>query len=271
MAVAGLLAVMSGGLALVLLMGRVLRPTRAAVPSADTARVQPEQRTSLAPAMPSEPAVPTVPAVTGVPAVPSGVAAELHLRDGRTLHGIVDLVTPSDVFLHDAESGLPYGMPLVFVRDLRSPDGRVLWAPRVEDGADTTSVAAVDLRARGVGGEYRVTVRAASVDGDESCRAEPRWQAGRSWTERVRHGAMDDTASMPDRPGVRLHLAADGRFAAGPATGVSDATQWWFAMRGRFAPAGFTATTDLRTATTLKWRKVQRCRVRADLAAVRVR
>jgi hypothetical protein len=273
-AVVGLVAVIAGLFAVMLLGGRLLRPRRAVAPAVvDVAASDDTAAGASTPPALSAAAPQAQSRDTAVPlTVPTGMVAALSLRDGRTLRGVVDLVTPSDVFLHEAESGLPYGMPLVFVRALRALDGRVLWS--APDSALTTAAAAavpVDLRARGVGGDYRVIVRSASVDGDAACKAEPQWQVGRSWIERVDHHAPDDSASMPERRGVTIRLAADGRFAAGPTTGVQHATQWWFAMRGRFAPAGFTATTDLRTATTLKWRKVQRCQVRADLAAVRVR
>jgi hypothetical protein len=277
--VLGLVLMMAMLLGVILVAARTVRPRTSAAQGAVPAEPRAESPAVPADAPPAATEAPvgpapsaTAPAASPVapPDLAAGVSAELRLRDGRTLKGVVDLVTASDIFVHDPVSGLPYGMPLVFVRDVRRENGEVVWRSPSSASVQAEETA-INLRVRGVAGTYRVTIRAASIDGESPCRADVRWRDGRTFTERVAHVAGADSATLPDRPGVVLRLADDGRFAGGPTQGVQDATAWWFAMRGQFAPEGFTATSELRTATTLRWRKVQRCRVRADLAAVRVR
>ena len=276
-AVAGLLVVIAGAFAAVIGGARLLRPARAAVVPAtpasvvdvaeprDMAAAPPGDSSSTPPSSSS-----TSPAAAPAPDVPAGIRGEVRLRDGRRLGGIIDLVTASDVFLHDTTSGLPMAMPLAFVAEVRTADGRVAWTPPTGVEPVGTAAAPVALRARGVGGTYRVTVRQATVDGDPACREA--WAAAPPvLLEQIAHVPGATEASLESRPGVMLRIAQDGGFVAGPTAGVDGNTRWRFAMQGRFAPEGFLASSDLRTETTLRWRKVQRCWIRADLAGVRRR
>lgn len=273
-AVAGVVALILGLFAVVIGGARLVRPT-----SGMASRQGATTETAAAGASSGEPVVAPGSTVASPPDapppdVPPGVRGEVRLRDGRRLGGVIDLVTASDVFLHDTTTGLPMAMPLAFVSEVRTAEGRVAWrspTAAVAGAESSPAVApAVALRARGVAGTYRVTVQSASVDGDPSCREA--WQgAPRTLTETVSHVPGAPTARLASRPGVELSVDPDGRFVAAPATGVDGATRWRFAMRGAFAPEGFVATSDLRTETTLRWRKVQRCWIRADLAGVRRR
>ena len=269
-AVLGLLGLIGGLFAVAIGGARLLRPARNARPAFETPApvVPPPEAVAPAPVAPPPPAVPP-------PAVPPGMRGDVRLRDGRRLNGVIDLVTASDVFLHDPSTGLPIAMPLAFVSEVRTADGRVAWAAPGGGSAGGSDAGrrtppAVALRERGVGGTYRVTVRSATIDGDRDCR--DAWGAvGRDLTETIAHVPGATTATLTSRARVTLRIAADGAFSAGPTDGVDGPTRWRFAMAGRFAPAGFVATTDLRTETTLRWRKVRRCWVRADLAGVRRR
>jgi hypothetical protein len=266
-AVVGTVALILGLFAAAIGGARLIRPAQVAPVAPVTPPAPAPAPSSTAPAAT---APPSPSPVAEPPNVPRGMRGEVRLRDGRRLVGEIDLVTASDVFLHDTTSGLPMAMPLAFVAEVRTADGRVAWRAAAGDAQVTTAPPPVALRARGIGGIYRVTVQGASVDGDPACREA--WQGAASvLTESIAHVPGADTATLASRPGVTLRLEPDGRFVAGPATGVDGSTRWRFAMRGRFAPEGFTASSDLRTETTLRWRKVRQCWVRADLAGVRRR
>lgn len=202
---------------------------------------------------------------------PPGQRAEVELFDGRRYRGTVDLITPTDVYLHDDASGLPYALPLPIVSQLRLADGR-LWSPSRDSAESDRTPLPPDLVARGVAGRYRVVTRSVQVDGDPSCRDRGRAPTeGATSIETIAHIPGDSLLAWTSRGALRARVAADGRFSSGTASGRDGALSWRFRIDGRFAPEGFTASSDLRTARQGKWRSVERCWIRADLAGVRVR
>jgi hypothetical protein len=259
----------------------VTSPRAASEPAASPAATP--TSAAAAPATPTPPApAPSARAVAAspiaFPAVIEDTAVaprdddEVVLRDGRRYRGTIALVTAAEVFVQDEWSGLPFVFPVGVLRELRTRQGRVL-------RYDTTAVATLAAVAPGprmtdygIGGRYQVQTQGATIDGTEECRS-PAARASLAATRRevIAHARGSARFTLDSRPGVEGALEPDGRFVVPVTEGRSGTTRWAFAMSGRFTPAGFTATSVLVTETPLAWRRVQRCRVQADLVALRER
>ncbi|MDX2183473.1 MAG: hypothetical protein SFW08_05750, partial [Gemmatimonadaceae bacterium] len=195
----------------------------------------PRAAASVAPVAPVTPVTPTespreqrtdLPPTSTAAALPPGQRAEVDLFDGRRYAGIVDLITATDVYLHDDASGLPYALPLPIVARVRLADGRV-WRPTADSTGGDLAVSRPDLVARGVSGRYRVVTRSVLVDGDPSCRERGRAPTeGATSMETITHVPGDSVLAWTSRGTLRARIAADGRFSSGTASGRDGALTW---------------------------------------------
>jgi hypothetical protein len=141
--------------------------------------------------------------------------------------------------------------------------------------ASTARVAAEYLptlvRARGIGGQYRLRVVGVEVTGSPSCDAVARRISGRPESvETISHLPGEERFTFVSRGGLVGHLTPEGTFSTDVARGSDRGVQWTVQLSGTFAGDSLIAVSDSETTGVLRWRDTQVCRALTRLVGRRL-